>query len=82
VPEITPLLLIVIPAGKEPQEMPQVYGVWPPVADAVTEYAVPTVPLGKLVVLIVRTVEANAEPEIEKIAAITKKITANLRIDI
>ena len=51
VPEITPAGLIVKPAGKLPDEISQVIGV-APVAASVSLYAIPTVPLGKVVVVI------------------------------
>ena len=42
----------VTPVGNAPAVMDQLYGVVPPVAASVPEYAVPTVPLGRDVVLI------------------------------
>jgi hypothetical protein len=46
VPEMVPARLKVRPAGKAPDEMVQAYGVSPPVAAKVDEYAVPLVPFG------------------------------------
>ena len=50
VPEMTPALLIASPAGSDPVDSDQLYGVVPPVAARVVEYAVPTVPPGSVVV--------------------------------
>jgi hypothetical protein len=47
VPEIRPELEIVIPTGKLPFVIDQVYGAVPPVAAKVVEYATWEVPLGK-----------------------------------
>ena len=44
VPLICPALLSVNPAGNEPDEIDQLYGVVPPLAASVAVYAVPTVP--------------------------------------
>ena len=44
VPLIWPALLSVNPAGNEPEEIAQLYGVVPPLAANVAVYAVPTVP--------------------------------------
>jgi hypothetical protein len=52
VPEIVPVVERVRPAGKEPELTLQLYGVTPPVADNVAEYAVPTCPEGTEVLLI------------------------------
>jgi hypothetical protein len=47
VPEITPVDATRLnPAGNEPELIDQVYGVVPPLACSVAEYAVPTVPPG------------------------------------
>ena len=57
VPEITPVLgAMLSPAGNDPLDMLHVYGGTPPVAVTVCEYAVPTTPSGKLVVVIVNGV--------------------------
>jgi len=52
VPWITPVLPRLRPPGKVPPLTLQVYGVLPPVAVSVAEYAVPTVPAVKLEVVI------------------------------
>jgi hypothetical protein len=52
VPLITPPLLTLNPAGKDPPESDQLYGVLPPVAAKVAEYALLTVPPGRDVVVI------------------------------
>jgi hypothetical protein len=53
VPEITPVLaLIANPAGSAPEYTLHVYGFVPLVAAIVAEYAPPTIPFGKLVVVI------------------------------
>ena len=52
-PDKTPVLVFkVIPAGKAPREIDQIYGFVPPDADNVWEYAAPVVPPGNVVVLI------------------------------
>jgi hypothetical protein len=43
----------VIPAGSFPEAMPQTYGVHPPFAWMTAEYGLPTIPLGKVVVMMV-----------------------------
>jgi hypothetical protein len=54
VPAITPVLAVSDnPAGNVPLEMLHVYGVTPPVAASVVEYATFKVPFGKFVVMIV-----------------------------
>jgi hypothetical protein len=53
VPEITPAVLSVSPAGKLPDEIDQLYGEDPPVTCSVWLYAVETVPPGRLVVVTV-----------------------------
>ena len=54
VPEISPVPPASInPAGSEPDVIDHVYGVVPPLAPSVPEYAVPTCPLGKVAVVIV-----------------------------
>src|SRR3989344_2241989 len=53
-PDKTPVLVFkVIPAGKAPREIDQIYGFVPPDADNVWEYAAPVVPPGNVVVLII-----------------------------
>jgi hypothetical protein len=52
VPESVPPLLRLRPAGKLPEAMLQEYGVRPPDAARVVEYAVPAVPLGSEAVVI------------------------------
>lgn len=52
VPLIVPPVLKLRPVGNEPDANVHEYGVAPPVAASVDEYAVPTVPLGKTAVLI------------------------------
>jgi hypothetical protein len=52
VPEMTPDDAVRFkPAGRVPAEMLQVYGIVPPVAPSVAEYALPTVPPGNDVVV-------------------------------
>ena len=46
-------VLKIIPAGKAPREIDQIYGFVPPDADNVWEYAAPVVPPGNVVVLII-----------------------------
>ena len=52
VPEIVPTVESDRPTGREPELTLQLYGVTPPVADKVAEYAVPTSPEGTEVLLI------------------------------
>lgn len=52
VPETAPVAANVKPAGKEPEAIFQLYGVVPPPAASVVEYAVPTCPAGIEVVVI------------------------------
>jgi hypothetical protein len=52
VPEMTPLVLRVNPAGKVPETIVQVYGAVPPLAVSVWEYAAPTVPPVNVLVVI------------------------------
>jgi hypothetical protein len=52
VPEMVPAADRVKPAGRAPELMLQVYGVVPPLAARVVEYAVPTWPEGTEVVVI------------------------------
>ena len=57
VPEIIPVdPARVSPAGRDPVEIDQLYGVVPPVAARVAEYATPTDPFGRVVVVIVTAV--------------------------
>jgi hypothetical protein len=57
VPEITPVEASRLsPAGREPEVIAQEYGVMPPVAWSVAEYALPTVAVGSDVVVILRVV--------------------------
>jgi hypothetical protein len=66
VPEITPVLAAIDnPAGKLPCTMLHVYGLVPLVAASVAVYASPTIPFGKLVVVI-RTI---VEPYTVKVSA-------------
>jgi hypothetical protein len=51
VPLITPPEESDNPAGSAPLESDQLYGVWPPAAARVWEYAIPTVPPGRLAVV-------------------------------
>jgi hypothetical protein len=60
VPEIVPLADKPRPAGKAPEATLQLYGVVPPVAASVVEYAVPTCPAGIEVVVICTGVTAAA----------------------
>jgi hypothetical protein len=60
VPEIVPVAERDRPPGKAPELMLQVYGVVPPVAASVVEYAVPTCPAGTKVVVICTGVTAAA----------------------
>jgi hypothetical protein len=53
-PLICPALFKLRPAGKEPALTAQVYGLVPPLADKVAEYAVPVWPFGNEDVLICR----------------------------
>jgi hypothetical protein len=53
VPEITPELLSVSPAGSAPAVSVQVKGVTPPLAVRVSLYAVPTMPSGNRLVVMV-----------------------------
>jgi len=53
VPLIVPPLLKVRPAGNAPEVTVHEYGVVPPVAARVNEYAVPTIPFGTEAVVIV-----------------------------
>ena len=51
VPEIFPVVPVKVkPAGRDPDRIDHVYGVVPPVAAKVPEYATPTVPFGSDVV--------------------------------
>jgi len=60
VPEITPVLAAKLnPAGKLPEYTLHVYGFVPLVAAIVTEYALPTVQFGRLVVVIRTIVDPN-----------------------
>ena len=53
VPEISPLEAVrAKPGGRRPELMVQLYGVTPPVAASVEEYAVPTLPVGIEVLVI------------------------------
>jgi hypothetical protein len=52
VPLIVPALLKLRPAGNAPDTTVHEYGVVPPVAANVAEYAVPTIPLGNETVVI------------------------------
>lgn len=52
IPEIVPVVDRVRPTGKVPELMLQLYGMVPPVAANVVEYAVPTCPDGTDVVVI------------------------------
>jgi hypothetical protein len=52
VPEIVPAAERVKPAGNAPELMLQLYGVVPPEAAKVVEYAVPTCPAGIVVLVI------------------------------
>jgi hypothetical protein len=57
VPEITPVEASRLsPAGREPEVIAQEYGVMPPVAWSVAEYALPTVAAERDVVVILRVV--------------------------
>jgi hypothetical protein len=60
VPLICPAPLSVKPFGKAPELSDQLYGVFPPVAVTVAEYALPTCPLAKLVVVTWTDVPAGA----------------------
>ena len=61
VPASTPEVeFSVKPVGRAPEASSQVYGLWPPVAAKVTEYAVPEVALDRLVVVIDSGVGAGA----------------------
>ena len=60
VPEIVPAEDRVTPAGNAPARMLQLYGVVPPLAASVVEYAVPTCPDGTDTVLICTGVTAAA----------------------
>lgn len=51
-PLIVPPEERVNPVGKEPEERLQLYGAVPPVACKVAEYALPAVPLARVVVVI------------------------------
>ena len=51
----------VMPAGKAPDEIAHLYGVQPPLACTVAEYAVPTVPLGKVVLLMLTDAKQGTE---------------------
>jgi hypothetical protein len=60
VPEMAPAEESVRPGGNEPELIPQVYGVTPPVASKVAEYASPACPDGIVVLVIWREVVAAA----------------------
>lgn len=47
VPEMTPVLERVSPAGSDPESTVQVFAPLPPVASKVCEYGVPTTPAGE-----------------------------------
>jgi hypothetical protein len=66
VPLITPEVLSVNPAGKDPELIDQLYGVVPPVAANVDEYEVPAVPPGREEVVIC--------------TAVTEAVTVMLRL--
>jgi hypothetical protein len=54
VPVIAPELASVSPVGREPDASAHVYGVVPPAADKVDEYACSVAPFGSALVVIVK----------------------------
>jgi hypothetical protein len=75
VPEIVPVeALIASPGGNDPVTLHE-YGVWPPVAATACEYETPTVPDGRLVVVMASVtgteiVAAPDFPEADSVAVI------------
>jgi hypothetical protein len=58
VPVIAPVLVLrVTPAGNAPEFVEKVYGVTPPTAEIFPEYALPTLPAGRLAVTMMRETE-------------------------
>jgi hypothetical protein len=70
VPEIVPFVAMFNPPGRTPELMLQVYGVVPPVAASVVEYAVPTCPEGTEVVVICTGVTAAATVSVNDFVAV------------
>ena len=87
IPEMTPAVLKVKPAGSDdPEASDQVYGVVPPVAVRVWLYATPTVPLGRVVVVIDRAAGAglividSALVAVAGVAALSVTCTVKLQV--
>jgi hypothetical protein len=71
VPEMVPAEDNVRPPGKAPEPMLQLYGVVPPLAASVIEYAVPTCPDGTDVVVICTAVTAAATVRVNDLVAVS-----------
>lgn len=77
VPEMTPVLAFSDnPVGNVPDDTDQVYGAVPPVADKVVLYAIPMVPLGIEVVVIVRVDEGVTELDADDAALVPIALVA------
>jgi hypothetical protein len=84
-PEITPVPAVNDkPGGKLPELMLQVYGVTPPVAARVVEYVVPSVPLGKLVVVIfnVSVLTVMLRLAVAVCAGFSASLTSTVKLDV
>ena len=82
VPENTPALLMVTPAGRAPAEIDQVTGGVPPLKDIAALYAAPTVPLGNDAVVICSggglTTSVKARCAVWAAASVTRMVTPKL----
>jgi hypothetical protein len=70
VPEIVPVADRVSPAGRAPELRLQLYGMVPPLAASVVEYAVPTCPAGTELVVICTGVTAAATVSVNDFVAV------------